>query len=180
MNKKKYMAWSVPVNHSVKNALRILLDDAEARNYDPPIPGEAVAELEWVLANTNPPGEPTKLTQNGEISLDRRTGDYLVFDETYTSVVCRTPVPSIAEVAHKHYSELLRKEEADTVVDTGPEVWVVACSWRVDDGVWMTSCGKAHVFFDLGPAENNYIYCPYCGNTIKNAQSYLAKGDHRD
>lgn len=35
---------------SAKNALRILLDEAEKRNFDPPVPSEVVAELEFIIA----------------------------------------------------------------------------------------------------------------------------------
>lgn len=41
------------INESARNALKVLLDAAEARNYDPPVPSTAVAELEWIIAATS-------------------------------------------------------------------------------------------------------------------------------
>lgn len=42
------------------------------------------------------------------------------------------------------------------------------CLWEEDeDGVWDTSCENRHEFFNDGPRENKYRFCPYCGNTIQ-------------
>lgn len=38
------------VHESAKTALRALLDEAEARDYNPPANPIAVAELEWIIA----------------------------------------------------------------------------------------------------------------------------------
>jgi exonuclease VII small subunit len=35
---------------SARNSLNILLTDAEKRNYNPPIPSEAIAELEYIIS----------------------------------------------------------------------------------------------------------------------------------
>ena len=35
---------------SAKNSLKTLLDEAEARNYDPPVPSIVVAELEYIIS----------------------------------------------------------------------------------------------------------------------------------
>lgn len=43
----------------------------------------------------------------------------------------------------------------------------VTCVWEVDnDGIWYTACGQAHVFFEDGPTQNNYAFCPYCGKQV--------------
>jgi hypothetical protein len=48
---------------------------------------------------------------------------------------------------------------------------MVECEWKQwkpeDMGTWDTSCGEAHSFIEEGIEENGYIYCPYCGNPIK-------------
>jgi hypothetical protein len=35
-----------------------------------------------------------------------------------------------------------------------------------DDEVYETECGNSLVFFDGGPRENEYKYCPFCGKVI--------------
>ena len=37
----------------------------------------------------------------------------------------------------------------------------------MDTDAWDTECGNAHVFFDEGPTENGYKYCPYCGREVE-------------
>lgn len=51
-----------------------------------------------------------------------------------------------------------------------------SCLWSEDeDGNWHTSCRQIHIFFEDGPVENFYKYCPYCGKflavNIKEEQS---------
>ena len=41
------------------------------------------------------------------------------------------------------------------------------CIWTEDsDGTWDTQCNNRHTFFDGGPEENHYEYCPYCGKHL--------------
>lgn len=46
-----------------------------------------------------------------------------------------------------------------------------ACKWKPamigEDDVWSTSCGTDFVFFEDGPEENIFNYCPKCGKKIK-------------
>lgn len=46
-----------------------------------------------------------KITKNGEITLDRETNRYTVWDETYSNAVCVTRYLLIAEAALKIYTE---------------------------------------------------------------------------
>lgn len=46
---------------SVKKAIKLLLDDAKSRDYDPPVPPEAIAELDDVIEALSSPMEPKKL-----------------------------------------------------------------------------------------------------------------------
>ena len=43
-----------------------------------------------------------------------------------------------------------------------------ACVWTEDNwtGDYDTQCGQRQCFFDGGPVENKYAFCPYCGNKI--------------
>jgi len=45
------------------------------------------------------------------------------------------------------------------------------CLWGEDvaDGVWETACGHRHRFvFNAGdPADNEFLFCPYCGRPLK-------------
>ena len=44
----------------------------------------------------------------------------------------------------------------------------VSCLWgQDDDGVWETSCGHAFEFSDGDPADNAFLFCPFCGRQIK-------------
>lgn len=50
---------------------------------------------------------------------------------------------------------------------------VKKCQWSVMkpeyemSGNYDTSCGNAQTFIDGGIAENNYKFCPYCGDEIE-------------
>ena len=51
------------------------------------------------------------------------------------------------------------------------------CAWTEDDeGNWETACDNLHVFFDGGPVENGYKWCPYCGREIGGGD----RGDERN
>jgi len=44
----------------------------------------------------------------------------------------------------------------------------ISCLWgQDDDGVWETSCGHAFEFNDGDPADNAFLFCPFCGRQIK-------------
>lgn len=44
------------------------------------------------------------------------------------------------------------------------------CEWIVDDDgeytVWESACGKSFEFETDGPYENDFKFCPYCGNGL--------------
>lgn len=39
------------------------------------------------------------------------------------------------------------------------------CRWTQDErhGHWTTACGHAFEFYDGGPLQNGFRFCPYCG-----------------
>ena len=42
------------------------------------------------------------------------------------------------------------------------------CVWTEDEeGYWDTACGEKHEFIIGSPSENNYVFCPYCGDNIE-------------
>ena len=42
------------------------------------------------------------------------------------------------------------------------------CLWGQDeDGMWETSCGRAFEFNDGDPADNAFLFCPFCGKQLK-------------
>lgn len=47
----------------------------------------------------------TRYTKNGEITYDKLSKEYTVWDETYASTVCVTPYPIVAEQALRVYAK---------------------------------------------------------------------------
>ena len=45
------------IRESAENAVKVILDEAEARKYDPPVPHEVIAELEYIISITSEHGE---------------------------------------------------------------------------------------------------------------------------
>ena len=43
------------------------------------------------------------------------------------------------------------------------------CEWKYKDSEYYfeSSCEHLHIFMSDGPKENEYRFCPYCGNKIK-------------
>ena len=42
------------------------------------------------------------------------------------------------------------------------------CLWTEDkDSVWETTCGHSFIFNDGGPHDNEFEFCPYCGQRIR-------------
>ncbi len=41
------------------------------------------------------------------------------------------------------------------------------CAWKRDGDHWETQCDDAFQFADGTPAENNMLFCPYCGLKIE-------------
>lgn len=42
------------------------------------------------------------------------------------------------------------------------------CEWTDDDDdFYETTCGHAFTFTEGTPADNQFVYCPYCGCKIK-------------
>jgi hypothetical protein len=41
------------------------------------------------------------------------------------------------------------------------------CTWQEDENnAWETSCGNIFEFFNDGPKQNKFKFCPYCGRPI--------------
>jgi len=49
--------------------------------------------------------EEINYTKNGEITWNKTTGEFKVYNETYTDVICTTQYLKIAEIALKIYAE---------------------------------------------------------------------------
>lgn len=45
--------YIMTICESAKKALSVLLKEAEDRDYDPPLNGVVLAELEWIIANSD-------------------------------------------------------------------------------------------------------------------------------
>lgn len=42
------------------------------------------------------------------------------------------------------------------------------CAWCQDeDGNWDTDCDEKFTFFEAGPRENKFCFCPYCGRVLR-------------
>lgn len=50
------------------------------------------------------------------------------------------------------------------------------CFWSLQDdvhrSVWSTECGNVFEFMSEGPRENDFHYCPYCGNWLLYEYTY--------
>ena len=46
------------------------------------------------------------------------------------------------------------------------------CTWHLphDELTWETACGKAFDFIDGTPSENEFKFCPFCGNPVTESQ----------
>lgn len=49
------------------------------------------------------------------------------------------------------------------------------CSWSDNEEYWESSCGLLFTFFDGGPVENSFNFCPSCGKKI--VVFYLPQSD---
>lgn len=55
------------------------------------------------------------------------------------------------------------------VPDTNAGENVEFCEWTQEcsiEDIYNTKCKNSHIFFDGGPIDNEYKYCPYCGRQI--------------
>ena len=52
-----YYVLATSIRESAENALKVLFDEAEQRKYDPPVPHEVIAELEYIISITSENGE---------------------------------------------------------------------------------------------------------------------------
>ena len=50
--------------------------------------------------------------------------------------------------------------------------WFYADHWDIESNHWTTSCENVHVFLEGGPEQNDYRFCPYCGNTIDSSDPH--------
>lgn len=43
------------------------------------------------------------------------------------------------------------------------------CKWTAESNFdwWDSECGNTFVFIDGGPADNDFLFCPYCGGSIE-------------
>ena len=47
------------------------------------------------------------------------------------------------------------------------QIQFLKCRWKQDsDGNWETDCDNLFTFFDGGPTNNGFRYCPYCSKQI--------------
>ena len=56
------------------------------------------------------------------------------------------------------------------------------CVWNEDApdwSMWETTCGNAFTFNDGGPTDNDFKFCPYCGNPIESSP-YVDPADEDD
>lgn len=56
----------------------------------------------------------------------------------------------------------------------------IYCTWEqqgIDHDYWETSCNNAHSFIDGDVQENQYQYCPYCGNKIDDIPFTYEEGE---
>ncbi|MCP4974604.1 MAG: hypothetical protein GY931_00455 [Maribacter sp.] len=56
--------------------------------------------------------------------------------------------------------------EITTLENTDP---TPTCKWKDEDGsaYWWTDCDNEFVLIEGAPSDNGMIYCPYCGDEIK-------------
>lgn len=40
------------------------------------------------------------------------------------------------------------------------------CVWQLEGDCWDSDCGHAFVFNEGGPVENDFKFCPYCGDPL--------------
>lgn len=44
---------------------------------------------------------------------------------------------------------------------------LAVCVWRAnEEGAYETMCGNIFEFYADGPQENDFRFCPYCGNPL--------------
>jgi hypothetical protein len=41
------------------------------------------------------------------------------------------------------------------------------CLWEKGSIKWTTECKNAHLIKQVGPGEEDFLYCPYCGKLIE-------------
>jgi uncharacterized protein with PIN domain len=42
------------------------------------------------------------------------------------------------------------------------------CRWVQDrEDIWESACGHLFQFFEDGPVENEFSWCPYCGGELR-------------
>ena len=57
-----------------------------------------------------------------------------------------------------------------------------SCKWKYDEEYWYydTACQQTYQFVDGGLAENDFVFCPFCGEKIiatKEGRSRTSKGE---
>jgi hypothetical protein len=71
----------------------------------------------------------------------------------------------------KAMREQFNKARAAVLAAMRPAQPPSVCKWEPEESdacdLWSTGCGEAHVFEAGDPAENDYKFCPYCGDTVE-------------
>ena len=62
-------------------------------------------QLKLLNDAVNTDSKEERYTENGEITFNKETGMYTVWDETYSDTICKTQYPKIAEAALSTYSK---------------------------------------------------------------------------
>jgi hypothetical protein len=67
----------------------------------------------------------------------------------------------------KHGIEKACKDAEQIIIAGRNEVQQQVCEWSYDDDHWDSGCGECFEFTDGGPVYNQFVFCPYCGNRLK-------------
>jgi hypothetical protein len=74
-----------------------LFDDSRCKTCTRMTPDEVVGAIKEEVDE--------KYTKNGEITFNPKTGEYTVWNETYSETVCLTNYPKVAEAALEAYAK---------------------------------------------------------------------------
>ena len=99
--KHRYFLWKITESHFVYREESIshhecfvkLLDHFVSKNED--FNGQRQSNMR------------VRVTRNGEITYNRLTDMYEVWDETYASIICESPYAAIADLAYQWYGQTL-------------------------------------------------------------------------
>ncbi len=129
------------------------------------------AERDWTPEDTAEAGLRGRRCERGQVERIALELERLVHDkvpppltEELAVIIARAFDTSVSlwrvlELQYRDWEvgEMITREEKCA--------WIYA-RWYGADDVWETACDNTHEFFDGTPAENNYLFCPYCGKEI--------------